>query len=285
MIRHPKEEEIPRLFEIWERCFGDTPESISLFFKNRFDAAETWITETDGVPSAVLYLLPCRVAGGQTELPARYLYAAATHPDMQGHGLMTRLLDHAAQDCRQRGMAYLLLVPGSRELFRFYEKRGYHTAFSLDKARLDSKQAECRCAFSGYQPDAGELLSIRRAVLGQGVFVDWDVRALGHVLEDTRRLGGQAVAVSCEGQKGYALCLPEKERVFVSEWMAPPALFGQLRTAVCREYPGKEVLLRTAEGLLPGDIQRETVSFGMACPLLETLTSLAPSAYLGLPMD
>ncbi|MCI8496801.1 MAG: GNAT family N-acetyltransferase [Clostridiales bacterium] len=284
MIRHPKEEEIPRLFEIWERCFGDSKEYISLFFAKRFDVQETWVADVEGVPEAVLYLLPCRIQSGGKSLEARYIYAAATHPDAQGKGLMTALLDHAADDCAGRGVDALILVPGSGELFRFYEKRGYRTAFYLHKALAPGGTGRGRSSERPQSLSAGAMLDIRRAALKDQCFVDWDERALEHVLEENRMQGGTIVTAQQGDRRGYALCVPGERQVFVSEWMAQKELFETLLSEVSETFPDKEVLLRTAYGLLPDTVQGEKVPFGMICPLSAEGT-VEGDAYLGLPMD
>ena len=198
---------------------------------------------------------------------------------------MTKLLDHAAQACKGRGISRLILVPGSRDLFRFYEKRGYRTAFYLQKASLKNSAPLDGPASSSETLSAGQMLAARRAVLRGRTFVDWEERALEHVLKETRMQGGQIIAASDGDRQGYALCLPSEQQVFVSEWIAPPELFDHLASAVQKAYPGKEILLRTAPGLLPDKMDRETVPFGMACPLGSAPAEIGPDAYLGLPMD
>lgn len=285
MIRHPKEEEIPRLFEIWERCFGDTREYIRLFFKQRFEAEETWVADQQGTIQAVLYLLPCRICTYSGKIPARYIYAAATHPDAQGLGLMTKLLDHAAKECKDRGIGALALVPGSRELFQFYEKRGYQTTFSLTKAWLQKPETETSGWIENKRLSAKQMLEIRETILQGRSFVDWGEDALEHVLQENRMQGGQVVSVSYEGQKGYALCLPNEKQVFINEWMVLPSGYEALAQAVLRTFPGKNILLRTAPGLLPEEVKSEKVPFGMSVLLQPTIERFGPDAYLGLPMD
>ena len=62
------------------------------------------------------------------DLPAAYVYAVATRKSHRGQGLCRKLMAFAENDLRSR-FRCAVLTPGEPELFRFYEKLGYKTAF------------------------------------------------------------------------------------------------------------------------------------------------------------
>ena len=94
------EKDLPRLREIFLRCFGEeaAPE-MEYVFARCGDAL--WKAERDGIPAAMLVAMPVTIALPEGEWKARYFYGVATHPDYRKQGLCGGLL--AAGGCPSRG--------------------------------------------------------------------------------------------------------------------------------------------------------------------------------------
>ena len=83
--------DLPRLREIFLRCFGEeaAPE-MELVFSRCGDAL--WCAKTEGCPAAILAAMPVTLALPQGEYKARYFYGVATHPEARRQGLCENLL-------------------------------------------------------------------------------------------------------------------------------------------------------------------------------------------------
>lgn len=79
------EKDLPRLREIFLRCFGEeaAPE-MEYIFSRCGDAL--WKAERDGIPAAMLVAMPVTIALPEGEWKARYFYGVATHPRLPKTG-------------------------------------------------------------------------------------------------------------------------------------------------------------------------------------------------------
>ena len=115
--------DLPRLREIFLRCFGEeaAPE-MELVFSRCGDAL--WCAKTEGCPAAILAAMPVTLALPQGEYKARYFYGVATHPDFRCRGYAGTLLRHAIQETRARGKAGLVLTC-KEKLVPYYARFGF----------------------------------------------------------------------------------------------------------------------------------------------------------------
>ncbi len=113
----------------------------TVFYEDNADFAEAFINKyfekscryklEEGKMVAMLYLLECTVfAGGKTS-KAKYLYAAATHPDYRNKGLMSNLINEALIENE-----IIITKPANKELFPFYEKFGFTVCSFKDEKEL-----------------------------------------------------------------------------------------------------------------------------------------------------
>lgn len=124
-------EDIPRLKELWKSCFGDEDSYIDHYFQTFYAPDRALVLEVDGVVTSMLLTFPETVvtADGRT-CPACYIYAFCTQPDLQGRGYGRMLLTWAEDRAGEAGCAAVLMVPGEKSLFRFYETLGYTVTLS-----------------------------------------------------------------------------------------------------------------------------------------------------------
>ena len=98
-------------------------EMISDYFSNE-DSKDYWFTYDDGKPVAIAYCAPEKMTEGTWNL-----YLIAVHPDYQGTGRGTSMLNHIEQRLASRGERVLLVETSGLESFKrtreFYRKRGY----------------------------------------------------------------------------------------------------------------------------------------------------------------
>ena len=123
-INAPTSAQIPALRKLWKQAFGDTDAFLDDFFRLAFSPDRCRCIMEEGRLAAMLYWFDCRCAGQKVA----YLYAVATDKAFQNRGLCRALMTDTQRQLQQAGYHSAMLVPGSRELFRFYEKLGYRTA-------------------------------------------------------------------------------------------------------------------------------------------------------------
>ncbi len=149
-LRKARKGDVPALYTLWEAAFGDTKETVDLFFETCFQMQNTLVAVCDGQVRSVIYLLRNTLQNGADSFTASYIYAAATEEAYRGRGLMRAVLAYAAETETARGTDFLYLVPASAHLFQYYAHCGFQTAFkkqtcAFSRAELQTfaKNAEC----------------------------------------------------------------------------------------------------------------------------------------------
>lgn len=128
MIRFAKKEDIEKIKALWDICFPEEPDFNEYFFENVFSFKNTLILEEKGEVLSMAQMMPCEI---KNVGKATYIYGACTSPEHRNRGLMRKLLEKSfAIDKRRKNIASVL-IPAGKELFDFYAKLGYETAFYI----------------------------------------------------------------------------------------------------------------------------------------------------------
>lgn len=123
IIDNPRPDHIPGLRRLWQEAFGDTDAFLDDFFSAAFSPERCFCVFDGDIPVSVVYWFGCSCR----EKSIAYLYAVATDTRCRGRGLCKTLMEHTHAHLKNLGYAGTILVPGSEDLFRFYEKLGYRT--------------------------------------------------------------------------------------------------------------------------------------------------------------
>lgn len=127
-LRMAQKADLPALTALWQTCFGDSEEEIREFWKI-FDNISVFLAEETS-PIAMACALPVTLFDGEGEgHEAAYLYAVCTEAGHRNRGVCKSLLAFAEGELKKSGVEFCALVPSGEELFAFYEKLGYRTAF------------------------------------------------------------------------------------------------------------------------------------------------------------
>ncbi len=139
-LRKARKGDVPALYTLWEAAFGDTKETVDLFFETCFQMQNTLVAVCDGQVRSVIYLLRNTLQNGADSFTASYIYAAATET--------------------ARGTDFLYLVPASAHLFQYYAHCGFQTAFkkqtcAFSRAELQTfaKNAECTVPYIAWSQE------------------------------------------------------------------------------------------------------------------------------------
>ncbi|MBE6753334.1 MAG: GNAT family N-acetyltransferase [Ruminococcaceae bacterium] len=222
------------LERIWRLCFNDPPEYVKYFFDFRYNpnSCVVYVDESIGRPVAMLHLLDASLTEDSEIVPIQYIYAAATRPDYQGRGIMRQLLEFARQYTLYRRQKYIVLLPGSKELYKFYEDKGYHRCFRIRKVFMTRQELTSLAGQPKEDTDSlyreknaatrlnlSDIHAIRRDVLADREgFVTWDFPAVRYAADVHRQFGGTIITSTNGYEAGYAFCRPEEnDTLLVSE--------------------------------------------------------------------
>lgn len=124
-IRNASRSDVPALEAIWRICFPeDSDAHINWFFSERFSPDRAFVLCEENRIVSCLHIVPYRVKIRGREYAAPFVVGAATLPEVQGRGLMRKLLIAVYEQLHSQGAAVSMLYPFN---YGFYRKLGYET--------------------------------------------------------------------------------------------------------------------------------------------------------------
>jgi GNAT superfamily N-acetyltransferase len=127
MIRPIAAEDLPDLKTIIDATGlfpSDMLDSMIATYFSDGQADELWLTDDQDGPDGIAYCAPERMTEGTWNL-----YLVAVHPDHQGKGRGTAILQHVEKTLAARGERVLLVetsgLPAFERTRAFYRQRGY----------------------------------------------------------------------------------------------------------------------------------------------------------------
>lgn len=271
-FRLAKPADLPRLTALWQEAFGDERAVIEDFWTRCFDQIQVFCLFEEAQLCAMACVLPLSYVDAAGESYAcPYFYAVATAKAWRGRGLCRSLLARAEEFLQNQGAKLCCLVPQGAELFRFYEKLGYRTAFALAERRLPAQKA---AAAKAKKLHAAAYETYRQIRL-YGEFI-----AYPDFLLQLQQAAGEASGAGLYRlERGDTLCVAAAEKhgetLLLKEMLpADETLASHLAALLgCRE-----ALLRSPA---PGE---EAKPFAMA-KALDAAFPLPEMAYLALAFD
>lgn len=254
---------------LWFQCFGDDAAYTRLYFERYDICRQVFVARVERELAAMAIWFPATLANADgAEYPAAYLYAVATEPAYRNKGVCHQLMAFAEKWLKSAGVQVVTLVPGSRELFRFYEKLGYETVFYCREMEITTPQpgGEIRSV------SANRYWQLRQMLLWQD-FLVYDEAEIAYQKALCRHAGGDLVQLQWEQQLGCAIVEPQDGRLMIKE-VLPPELARPAASALLAKFGGTSAVARTCGDGRP---------FGMA----KWLHHKQPcrNAYLGIAFD
>lgn len=247
------------LERIWRSCFPeDPPEYVKYFFDNRYNpnACVVYIDDEGGRPVSMIHMLDATITEDSEVVPVQYIYAAATRADHRGRGIMHRLMEYARRYAVAKRQKYMVLVPGSRELFRFYEKMGFYRCFKVrsvymtrdDLIKLSgyNKNKTGRGAERTAMLSISDIASVRRDILvDREGFIGWDAQAVKYAAGVHSVSNGSIVTVADGSDAGYAFVRSDSPgSVQITEFIAHSGFDKALVKAVLDACDAEKFELR-----------------------------------------
>ena len=107
------------IIDIYKEAFEESLDFEEKLFGKGFPFVE--YIEDGGAVKSILFLLPCTLVTKQGELPAKYIFAAATKFSQRKKGYMEKLLEKIKNENEE----FLFLRPASKSLEEYYGKLGF----------------------------------------------------------------------------------------------------------------------------------------------------------------
>lgn len=200
--------DLPNVIELWHRVFKDPVGFIKSNIINFVGLDNLYVYEQYNAINAILSAVPCEISGSK----GVYLYALATAPELQGKGVMSKLMKHAEQDAENSGAEFAALIPASESLFGYYKKRGYTQETYVYEGCI-SLPDKSREVSEGL--DIGTFLQIRKKCL-KIPYLSFDSTRTAEIFKDLQEAEIKSVFFS----DGYALYHEKNGTIKVLELVA-----------------------------------------------------------------
>ncbi len=162
-IKFPTSEQISKLRTLWQEAFGDTDAFLDVFFETAFKENRCRCVFENGQAIAALYWFDCSFNGQKIA----YIYAVATKKTHRGKGICKALMEDVHSHLKKEGYKGAVLVPGTKELFGFYEKMNYKTCCFCEKLSCVAGNGKIQMS----EIDENEFAKLRRQFLPKGGIV------------------------------------------------------------------------------------------------------------------
>ena len=247
MITLAKDGMRPDLERIWRVCFPqDSNESVRYFFERKYNpnSCIVYIDPMTGRPASMIHVSEAYITDDSEIVPALYVHAAATKPDMQGRGIMTGILNAAMKYAQAQKCKYLIIAPRKATQFRFFEKRGFYRCFSSRVMNLTRRDMETLADYRGKEGMTkrvvlgdSELYHARRdALVDREGYVSWGKKAVSYAMGSIEADGGEIVATTEDYTPAYAFCRREGNTTVISEFIAQHEMSAQLCRAILDSF-------------------------------------------------
>lgn len=216
LLRPPAETDLPEITDCWQRSFGDPPELIRALLDTGELLSCAMAAEQDGHLRSVMFALDGLLFDG---IPAAYLYALCTHPDVRGQGMGRAVLGALTAACLGRGAELVFLSPADPGLAEWYRSMGMRSA---PRQCGSARHAEPDGTSSLSAISAEDYAALRRSP------IVLPLRLLRAQELLSRQSGGGFFRIQAGGETAVLCAEPEADQLRIRELCCLP----QHRTAV-----------------------------------------------------
>ena len=170
---------------LYDLCFPGEHDYCE-YYHNNFWKPERCLLAKEGenlLAMVNLMDVPMHCAEGPME--ATYIFAAATHPDHRGKGLMGTMLEFSFGMGEAEGKDLSVLLTENDSLFDYYKRFGYVPAFGVSKV-LPSEEPPfpmCKVRMLG-EGDIAKLEYLYNAGTGSRIAISRDAKRWQEILEE-----------------------------------------------------------------------------------------------------
>lgn len=125
-IRYAKGEDLDKLKDIWNYCFGDEESFVEYYFNNKYKPENTIIVEEGDDFKSSLQLNQYKIKLNDKIYDISYVVGVSTYPNARGKGYMKDMMEFSLNEIYKRGQIVSLLMPID---YRLYKKYGYEHCY------------------------------------------------------------------------------------------------------------------------------------------------------------
>ncbi len=255
-IRLAKKGEETYQKNLWKVCFGDDDSYIDFYFSNKYKADETAVLLYNNEIAAMATMIPGKLVmpTGNSQGLAM-LYAVATHPESQGKGFSTQIMEFCHKHLMEKGVDLSILVPAEESLFDFYSKRGYQEAFYIRETILTHQQIVTFKTHTNQEVsietvEADDYNKRRRNLLSGNLYVDYHKEEIDYQKKISKKFGANLYGINIAESKGCAIIERINEsQILIKEILMPDHLIQDGLKGIVQEIPAEHYMVR-----LPSDL-------------------------------
>lgn len=270
------------LYALWQNTFGDEPAVIDRFFPC-VTPNDIVVCGENGNPVSALYMPRVALRCGEKTLSAAYIYAAATDTAYRGRGLMTELLQFAAENARRQSLDGLYLVPAEQTLFDYYGARGFVTTFfkKLMQYTRSELKALCENPATAFPISASQFFKTREQALQEIWHPAYSQTILDFSLFLNRQYGSETLLTDC----GYAVYETEENAVQVTDFCCEEGKETALLGALLQKNDAAKFALSMPVPRQFGTASGKIVPAGMWQPLSKSAKQTEmQNGYIGITL-
>lgn len=251
-IRFAEYSDIESLKQIWNLCFHDDEAYIDFFYTNKFKPEQTVLLLENNVIAAMLTMLPLSLSTPNLgTFNLRMLYAIATHPDYQGRGLASKLINYCNDLLKEEKVNMSVLVPASKDLFGFYYKLGYINGFYIRESILSLEQIK------GFQNnttddcsiapiDANEYNMLRNNILKDRANIQYPDEDITYQKKLSKTVSSDIYKIEFENTAGCAVIERlSEDKIFIKEILLDDIYLQSALKHIAKLFPAEQYIVRT----------------------------------------
>lgn len=262
-LRKAKKNDIPKLKELWQICFGDRMRYIDVFFQYMFKEENTLIAEIENRVAGVVYVLERSLH----DKKFLYGYAIGVFPEFRGNNICETMLDRIKSEIKDTDVIFGL-HPANDKLAKFYKRIGLNEMYSLklvDGSDFSSTESYTFCDVTD-----DEFFEMRNATFKNSV--DWDKNALSYILKN----GETVKKTDICGYQRYFVLAKYDDTVFVKETTANSDEIKKVCKSLKKQFCADKIKF-----LLPNDIDLQ----GEIVPVIYGFSEKNDNVYMNLFLD
>ncbi|NMC55658.1 MAG: GNAT family N-acetyltransferase [Eubacteriaceae bacterium] len=250
-IRFAEYSDTDSLKQIWRLCFHDDEAYIDFFYANKFKPDQTVLLLENNVISAMLTMLPLSLSSPNFgAFDTRMLYAIATHPDYQGKGLASKLINHCNDLLKEEKVNMSVLVPASKDLFGFYYKLGYIDGFYIRERVLSQEQINdfinliIDCSIKPIEAD--EYNFLRNNILKNRANIEYTDDDIAYQKKLSNTASADIFEIIIENTVGCAVIERlSEDKIFIKEILLDEIYLKSALIYVADKFPAAHYIIRT----------------------------------------
>ena len=235
----------------------------------------------------MISMLPIQLIMGGRDYEARYFFAIATDAAYKRQGISSELIKRAKELTLENGGIAAILVPANAELFNFYGKRGFETAFYYDLFNIPAKDLPpCPAVVNFVPADVSHMQCLRdQSQSDSRLYVRWDEIALRFVLKASVAWEAPLLFFKTDSGEGYAYCEWEEETLLVKELVLRGIGVREALAILHSRLNAKNYSARLPQNMLKETGVIRDKPYGMISWLTDAPQAVGTVPYLGFGKD